>query len=298
VVIVKLQGGLGNQMFQYAAATALLKYGKKVGLDLNFLTENNTDKEGFTSRKFELGIFKKIRAYKAIDAQVSLFKNTSIYYKFVRLFVRSRLKHIEQQLNEYIPFDQFNKNNYFYLDGYFQSEKYFAAHRQQILNDFEFPPLDEANQVIKNKILATDNPVSLHIRRGDYAQLLAVNNVHGLLPVGYYNKAIAELQKQYPDITLFVFSDDIVWAKENLQTNAIPVHYMQGNLAAHSWKDMALMNNCKHHIIANSSFSWWGAWLSKQNGKVFAPEKWFNPQNVKFDITDYVPANWTILTCE
>jgi hypothetical protein len=76
VVIIKLQGGLGNQMFQYAAATALLKDGEKVGLNLSFLTENNTNKEGFTSRKFELGIFKNIRAYKAINAQVSLFKNT------------------------------------------------------------------------------------------------------------------------------------------------------------------------------------------------------------------------------
>jgi len=298
VVIVKLQGGLGNQMFQYAAATALLKDSEKVGLNLNFLTENNTDKENFTSRKFELGIFKNIRTYKAINAQVSLFKNTGVYYKFVRLFLRSRLKYIEQQLNEYIPFDQFNKKNHFYLDGYFQSEKYFAANRQQILNDFEFPPLDEANQATKNKILATDNPVSLHIRRGDYVKLQTVTDVHGLLPISYYNKAIEILQKQYPDITLFVFSDDIPWAKENLQVDTIPVNYMQGNSAVDSWKDMALMSNCKHHIIANSSFSWWGAWLSKQNGKLFAPEKWFNPQKVKFDITDYIPANWIILTCD
>jgi hypothetical protein len=296
VVIVKLQGGLGNQMFQYATATALLKQNEKVGLDLNFLKENNTDKEGFTSRKFELGIFKKIRGYNAINAQVNLFKNTGIYYKFVRLFLRSKLKHICQQQNEYIAFDQFDKNHHFYLDGYFQSEKYFAGYREQILKDFEFPQLDEVNQATKDKILTTANAVSLHIRRGDYAKLQSVTDIHGLLPTSYYNNAIRELQKKYPDLTLFVFSDDINWAKENLQTDIIPVNYIQGNLAANSWKDMALMSNCKHHIIANSSFSWWGAWLSIQNGSIFGPKNWFNPQKVKFDITDYVPANWTILT--
>jgi hypothetical protein len=298
VVIVKLQGGLGNQMFQYAAATALLKDGEKVGLNLSFLTENNTDKEDFTSRKFELSIFKNIRAYKAINAQVSLFNNTGLYYKVIRRFMRSSLNYVEQQFTEYIPFDQFNKKKHFYLDGYFQSEKYFAANRQQILNDFEFPPLDEVNQATKNKMLALDNAVSLHIRRGDYAKLQVVTEVHGLLPISYYNKAIEILQKQYPDITLFVFSDDIPWVKENLQTGNIPVNHMQQNSAAGSWKDMALMSNCKHHIIANSSFSWWGAWLSTQTGKTFAPEHWFNPKKIKFNITDFVPSHWEILNYE
>jgi hypothetical protein len=298
MVIVKLQGGLGNQMFQYAAAVSLTKDNTSVGLDTRFLEENNTDKEGFTSRKFELSVFKNIRAYKAIKQQINLFKNPGLYYRVLRWLMGSSLKYINQQQNEYISFDLFNKNNHFYLDGYFQSEKYFAKNRAQILKDFSFPILDAANEILKQNILAINNSVSLHIRRGDYAKSEILTDVHGVLPLGYYKEAITNLHNQYPDINLFIFSDDMEWTKSNLIVDDIPANYIHGNNGSDSWKDMALMSCCKHHIVANSSFSWWGAWLSEQNGKVFAPEKWFNPLRVNFDINDYVPAHWTILIGE
>ena len=295
MILVKLQGGLGNQMFQYAAGKSLVKNKKQVDLDHHFLNTNNTDTEHFTSRGYELNIFKNLKARKAKTWQIRFFTSQSVYFKLLHSFLKSSIKYIQQQENEYILFSNLKGKKHLYLDGYFQSENYFKNNREDILKDFQFPLLDPVNEALKKKISATPDAVSVHIRRGDYLKSKAILDIHGVLPLAYYLKAINILQAKYPSITLFIFSDDIEWAKENLTLDHINISFIDNNHGANHWKDMALMSFCKHHIIANSSFSWWGAWLSETTGEVFAPSNWFNPVTVNFDIQDFIPDKWTII---
>lgn len=295
MVIVKLQGGLGNQMFQYAAGRSLSQ-GSPVYIDHRFLEENQATSQHFTARKYELLLFKNIKVVKASAKQLAIFNNNGFYYRLYRRFFKTVIS--RQIENEYIDFEKaYGKPANKYLDGYFQSEKYFKHLRNQLLADFEFPALDTDNDNIRKKIEASPNAVSIHVRRGDYLKSPDIYKVHGVLEVQYYQQALSLLKAKYNDLTLFVFSDDMDWAKENLNLNG-QTNYVIGNHSENSWKDMALMSYCKHHIIANSSFSWWGAWLSTGNGEVFAPTSWFNSNNVKFNIHDFIPANWHLVNNE
>lgn len=298
MLLVKLQGGLGNQMFQYAAGKSLSKNKKHVYLDHHFLDTNNTDTDHFTSRGYELYIFKNLKARKAKTWQVRSFKSKSVYFIILRSFLQSSIKYIQQQENEYILFSSLKGIKHLYLDGYFQSENYFKNNREAILKDFQFPLLDPVNETLRKKISSTPNTVSVHIRRGDYLKSKRILDIHGVLPIAYYLKAINILQAKCPLIALFIFSDDIEWAKANLKLDNINLSFIDNNQGGDHWKDMALMSYCKHHIIANSSFSWWGAWLSENNGHVFAPYQWFNPLKVNFNIQDFIPDRWTIIHYE
>ncbi|MBC7913681.1 MAG: alpha-1,2-fucosyltransferase [Pyrinomonadaceae bacterium] len=296
MIVVKLKGGLGNQMFQYATGKGLLKNRKQVDLDHHFLDTNNIDTEHFTSRGYELNIFKNLKARKAKTWQILLFKSQSFHFRVLRFFLKKSIQCIHQKENEYILFPNLREKRHLYLDGYFQSENYFKTNREDVLKDFQFPLLDPLNEALKKKITATDSAVSVHIRRGDYLKSKTILDIHGVLPFAYYMKAINILQAKCPSITLFIFSDDIDWVKANLNFDNISLNFIDINHSTDHWKDMALMSYCKHHIIANSSFSWWGAWLSESNGHVFAPSHWFNPLKANFNIQDFIPERWTIVT--
>ncbi|MGY3211649.1 alpha-1,2-fucosyltransferase [Mucilaginibacter sp. HD30] len=291
-VIIKLQGGLGNQMFQYAAARGLVNGVAEVGLDTGFLLAHSSDTAHFTAREFELGIFRNLSVYSATAHKLSLFKSQAIYYKLLRAFQRRKPIYIKQPDANYMALPDFQQYQ-IYLEGYFQSAKYFEHIRQQLLNDFEFPALDDDNKALQAGINTTINAVSIHIRRGDYVRSSAIRDVHGLIPLSYYKQAIAYLKAKYDQLTFYVFSDDISWAKENL--NLPNAYFISHNTGKESWKDMALMTKCTHHIIANSSFSWWGAWLAQRPGTTIAPAQWFNPRQVIFNIDDYIPKNWIVI---
>ena len=294
MLLVKLQGGLGNQMFQYAAAKGISKTNQHIYLDHQFLEKNDTDTGDFTARKYELQVFKNLKAYKANPRQLKLFRSSGFYYKFLRFFFKTAV--IRQIENEYVSFPQASgKTVNLYLDGYFQSEKYFKHLRKLLMKEFAFPPLDTVNEQLRNKIINAPNAVSLHIRRGDYLKSPIIYDVHGLIPLSYYYKALNILRSKHPDLSLFIFSDDSNWAQANLNVPDTETYFVTGNQSGNSWKDMALMSCCKHHVIANSSFSWWGAWLSQNNGDVFAPSNWFNAVNVRFNINDFIPDNWYII---
>lgn len=297
MVIVKLQGGLGNQMFQYAAARNLIKNSEKVYLDYQYLNENNTDTEHFTARPFELGIFKNLKIEKVAGWRKKLLLSRRRPLRLLRALWKKQLQYIRQQENELVTFTPQQKNASLYLDGYFQSEKYFERLRKQLLHEFEFPEFDNFNESIKQEILKAPNAVSIHIRRGDYLKSEKILNVHGVMPYAYYQNALDTLALKFQDLELFIFSEDLEWVKTNFkQYNA---HFLDHNRAVDSWKDMALMACCKHHVIANSSFSWWGAWLSQNdNGCVFAPASWFNPKTVNFNIADFIPERWSLLSFE
>lgn len=289
--IVLLKGGLGNQMFQYACCRNMLNNKSSVYIDLSFIQTHTNSSGNFTARKYELLIFEnaKVRLLNVFTRR--LFLDTRYRYSIIRKLLGLKVEFVRQIENEFVGI---KKEKNMYLDGYFQSEIYFKDIRNIILQDFRFPFLDDRNEAIRVLISNAENPVCLHFRRGDYLKP-GNYNYHGCLPMAYYINSVDRLKLKYKNLHFFVFSDDnsvideLKWLDDNNIT------YVLHNRDRDCWKDMCLMSYCKHHIIANSSFSWWGAWLSERRGDKFAPKNWFNPQSVKFDINHIVPNNWQIV---
>jgi hypothetical protein len=179
-----------------------------------------------------------------------------------------------------------------YLVGYWQSEKYFAWNRSRLLQDMHLVLGAQLSQDWMSKIQST-NSVSMHIRRGDYVSNPAAAQFHGLCDMSYYQQAVAALKLRCPELEVFVFSDEPQWAKDHLVLG-VPTHIVDAHTAEQGHLDMALMRQCHHHIIANSSFSWWGAWLCTHPGQqVIAPRQWFADRGV--NTRDVVPEHWTLM---
>jgi hypothetical protein len=240
MIVVKIQGGLGNQLFQWA-------YYKKLSISENTEVYINIEfyknQRGVTHREFGLCKFPNIK-YNQYD--LNLGKN----YKLIKD------NFIHQKIN-------FLTNNNYYLDGFWQTEKYFSDVRDKILH--ELNPSDKKKKELYNIIPLKNNSISIHVRRTDY---LNSNGYHPVLPINYYDSAI-KLIGEYDEI--IVFSDDIEWCKKNIKYKNI--RFMEGNSEV---DDLWLMSICKNNVIANSSFSWWSSWLNiNENKKVIFPKKWF-----------------------
>lgn len=290
MIVVRLFGGLGNQMFQYAFALSLSKAHKQpFFIDTREFQEScNRD----TLRFFELNKYN-------ISAQVILKERLSSY----KLARHPLLYRIFRKLAKKLPFgflgyyreQNFSYDNSIlktistgYIDGHWQSYKYFENFRTEIVLQFRPQHLDNQNQKIANQI-STSNAVSLHVRRGDYITNQHAKQHHGSCTLDYYYNAIKKLEKNTSDLHFFLFSDDPKWVQENLKINH-PLTIMDFNGAKNAHLDMFLMTFCKYHIIANSSFSWWGAWLSNSpDKKVYAPKNWFNSGQ---STDDLIPEEW------
>jgi predicted DNA-binding protein YlxM (UPF0122 family) len=288
MVIAKLSGGLGNQLFQYAFARGIqLKHKTQLKTDLSWYDEERNNHEFY-----QLNSFPNINIHKASARQIFFYKrktllSSSLLYKAVsNLF---NYKTITETQFNFNPKQNLSTSKNCYTNGYWQSEKYFNKIRETLLNDFSFPELSTKNNITKQNICNT-NSCSLHIRRGDYVTNPLNKKNHGALNLMYYQNALNRIQQKVNNLSLFVFSDDIEWVKENLSTN-LPTIYVDWNIGKSAIHDMHLMSLCKHNIIANSSFSWWAAWLNNNPSKmVFAPKKWFNERD--WDTTDLIPKNW------
>lgn len=233
MVIVKLKGGLGNQMFQYAYGRNLaLKRKTILKLDKSFLRRRFWQKAlGVTPREYELGEF-------------------NIKAEFAKPDFRPRLK------------------------GYWQNEKYFKDIRPILLKDFTLKKKTK-NFLKFKKLISGVNSVSIHVRRGDYVKRKVTGNYHGVLDLDYYRQAVEIIRKKVKKPRFFVFSDDPTISNFSGLTNS---------------EELILMSLCKHQIIANSSFSWWGAWLNRNPAKiVIAPQRWFR---AKIDDFEIVPQPW------
>ncbi|MEI8128334.1 MAG: alpha-1,2-fucosyltransferase [bacterium] len=293
--IVKIVGGLGNQMFQYAFAYALSKkLNTQTKLDLSWFEEVKTD-QNVTARPFDLHVFN-------IDYEVAIKEELAEIIRTVKRSKVQRFLHNVFKIKQYRPIGncfvemvmgEFNKKlfsspDYFYYDGYFQNEKYFKDAREELLKAFSLNlPVDEQNQGVLDEILKTDS-VSLHVRRGDYVTLECAKDFHGTCSIEYYQKAIEYIAKKVKNPHFFLFSDDIPWVAENLKLE-YPCTIVDFNQDK-SWMDLELMKNCKHNIIANSSFSWWGAWLNQNPPKiVVAPRQWTAKKVKKCGI---IPPEW------
>lgn len=289
MVIVRLLGGLGNQMFQYATGRSVAnRLGTDLLLDVSAF-------EHYDLRRFELGTF-------AIEARVATSSD------LVRARVVTAEPSWRSRLGKIVGFTEpstlFKETAFTYdqnilqvsapvhLDGYWQSERYFLDVASKLRKEFTLTqPLDEANrQMLKQIRDPLSQAVSLHIRRGDYVSNAHTAQFHGVCPLDYYRSAVDHMSARSSKPHFFVFSDDPEWVRGNLSLDH-PMTVVEVNSADRGVFDMMLMMSCSHHVIANSSFSWWGAWLNPHEDKiVVAPKTWFS--GASLDTRDLIPSSW------
>lgn len=294
MVIVKLIGGLGNQLFQYAAGRRLAYvHGAELKWDVTGLNNPN----GRTVRHYELGPF-EVSQTLASHREIAEYAHTDVsrLAGIVHRIMGKGVKRPKSYVKEaHYHFDSriIDLPDGVYLDGYWQSERYFGDITEMIRKDASITtPLEGRNAELSQKIVGSQ-AVSLHVRRGDYVTNPVTNQVHGTCTLDYYARAVTYMAERVSQPVFFIFSDDLEWVREHLILQ-YPVHYVDHNGALRCYEDLRLMSLCRHHIIANSSFSWWGAWLNPKPDKiVVAPQRWFN--NYDVDTRDLCPAGWVRL---
>ena len=258
MITCQLQGGLGNQMFQIAATYALAKRNNDE-YSFNFNT-CHTPLQGNTSKKYKDNIFKNIK------------EDVNFIPKFI--FSEEKFSYNE------LPY-----TNNLSLTGYFQSEKYFIDYKEEIKKLFHIS--SENIKLIRDFFIWWDlldkQITSIHVRRGDY---LNNQEFHKICPIEYYEKTMEEIGDSY-----FIFiSDDMDWVKKKFIGKNIVYSSFNDEIL-----DLSMMMLCDNNIIANSSFSWWGAYLNKnENKKIIAPKIWFGPNGPK-DTQDLIPKDWKLM---
>jgi hypothetical protein len=287
-VITKLLGGLGNQLFQYAIGRRIAELNAMdLKLDISPFQE-------YPLRKYCLGNFRIRENFSTTEDIEHIIMNRNLnkfYLTFPVLKPKERILLVREKRREY----EYNKRylsirNNIYLSGYWQSEKYFKEIASIIRKEFQLKDRPSEPSRRMAEVIAGCEAVNLHIRRGDYASNPQTNQYHGLCTLDYYYAAINRLTSQLKTPHFFIFSDDIPWVRENLKL-PYPTVYVSHNGEERDYEDLWLMSLCKYHIIANSSFSWWGAWLAEYEGKiVIAPQKWLN--NSEINTLDLVPESW------
>ena len=284
MIVVALGGGIGNQLFQYAAARALaLRLGVPLGLD----------RRRFEGRKWPVYALDRFAISSApVDPGMLPMREGRILGRLLSRFGGSMRVFREKSL----AFDPavLTLADGTYLRGVFASERYFADQADAIRRDLAFAnPPDARNRGLLTDI-AQGTAVSIHVRRGDYVSDPRANRVHGTIESDFYRRAADHIATQAKrDLRFFVFSDDPAWAKENLRLDH-PMQVVDNNGPDHGVEDLRLMSACQHHILANSTFSWWGAWMNPSPDKiVVAPKPWFRDPTL--DESTIVPEGWARL---
>ena len=287
MIIIRLMAGLGNQMFQYALYRSFEAKGRDVFIDESWFSKFNAHNGIEIKRVFGVD-------YRTVDKKSANYLGYADYSLLQRFWQKylPKKSYIAPDIAGSITFDSriFQMKDV-YLSGYWQSEKYFMGIKDEIRKAFTFNDKNECDLAIKNLICSTES-VAVHIRRGDYVN----NKLHGnICGVQYYQNAIDFIREKIKAPKFFVFSDDIEWCETNL--NLVDAVMVRGNTGTNSYLDMYFMSLCKHNIIANSTFSWWGAWLNANPyKKVVAPSKWFNLSNSP--VVDIIPTEWEIINCK
>jgi len=267
MIIANLSEGLGNQLFQYAAGRHLSLL-QQTELKINIISFENYNLHQYSLHHFNI---------KASIASVNEVQSTRVY--------------AEKAFNYDPNFMQVSPD--VLIAGYWQSERYFSAIEDIIRDDFQITSSIEGINKDVADLINTTNSVSLHIRRGDYVHDEITYKYHGVCDLIYYEKCIDLIAQKVPDPHFFIFSDDPAWALTHINTQ-YKTTFVTHNNANTNFEDLRLMSLCKHNIIANSTFSWWGAWLNTNKDKiVIAPKKWFNEADL--DITDLVPNKWIVI---
>lgn len=323
MIITKIGMGLGNQLYRYAAGRALaLRHACQLKLDISWFDRFKQDPNAcrqITPRQYMLSVFNlpcEVASTEEID---SFIRDTTTNLKRIELHFPlwpapagpltfyfnpdskdSGLSSIKDKVIKINGLEVMDKNLFWkgfnnivppaYINGQFISERYYKDIRDQLIKDLTFPKLHKDFIAFGNAIEKTENSVSLHVRHGDK---LYKDTRFVILDIDYYKKSIEYIQKRSENTKFFVFSDDITWCKQNLGITGANLSYLDVSSEDKCYHDLHLMTLCKHHIIANSTFSWWGAWLSERNGVTCTPKRWF--QEEKF--INYNPSaqGWTCI---
>ena len=282
-----LNGGLGNQLFQFAAARALaLRLETDVRLDQRRLLKRGL-------RTYALDDF-------ALNEQVSTIcegrlpeDRSKLRRTIAKIFAGKNADPTFREADFAYDARHADIQQSVRLDGYFQSYKYFAPYAEAIRSDLT-PRLDLRAEIEgkRSKLIPASSCVSMHVRRKDYTNP-EISAVHGVLHPDYYARALSVMNALLPDPPIIcVFTDDPQWVRDNLDLPPNARYISEQTTSA--FEDFILMSRCDHHITANSSFSWWGAWLNPRSDKVvITPEQWFQPEVMqKLDISDLRPVEW------
>ncbi|MEK7636842.1 MAG: alpha-1,2-fucosyltransferase [Patescibacteria group bacterium] len=289
MIISHIIGGTGNQMFQYAVGRALaLRLGTEVKVDV-------TEFARYPLRTYDLHKFNvhtakaSAQEFLTLRGQINQGPSSRLLQRLLPRIYRTKTGYYKERG---FTFDTnvLNLPDNTLLEGFWQSEKYFTDVADTIRQDFmTTEPLDPVNQHLYDQIKGT-MAIAVHVRRGDYVTNSVTNAFHGTTPLEYYRAAVQKMTAYVPQATFFVFSDDHPWVQQNLKFNA-PTVFVTANDASRSHFDLHLMRACQHHVLANSSFSWWGAWLAEHPTQhVIAPARWF--ANISLDTKDLIPDRW------
>ncbi len=292
MIITRLSGGLGNQMFQYAVGRRIAHANNDIlKLDISAF---NLKQRNITPRIFELNNL-NINAEIATDQEIKYFKkykrkNGRRWFLYNKIFANTKI-YARAKHYHFDP-DILTLKPPVYLDGNWVTEKYFKDIEDIIRKEFAVKnPLAGRDKEIAD-IIANTHSVGIHIRRADYVANPETANHHGVCETEYYKKAIDFVTQKINNPHFFIFSDDHAWAKQNIHPD-FPTTYVDHNKGDKGYEDMRLMSLCQHQIIANSTFSWWGAWLNANPDKiVVAPQKWFNKVKPSVDTKDVIPGSW------
>jgi hypothetical protein len=295
MITVALYGGLGNQLFQYALGRSFeLERGDEVRFDPRGVEEDPL-------REYRLDQFQTcvvlatpadVRRARGADRPRVLRMASSMAAR-LRPYHRRRV--VVEQLYGFDPRIRRVRRSCV-LSGYWQDERYFRGIRDTLLD--ELTPRYDLSARARDLLARMDatTSVSVHVRRGDYVWKASAARTHGVCPPGYYERAAGLLLARVPGAHFFVFSDDVEWAREKLQLGA-ETTFVDGGGPERDYEDLQLMRSCRHHIVANSSFSWWAAWLCRRpEAVIIAPDPWFNDPGRRLDHP--APAGWLRLPTE
>jgi hypothetical protein len=266
MIVAKIVGGLGNQLFQYAFARHVsIIHNAELKLDISAYGDYKIHKYGLS--------------------------NFNIKSNFCSVEDISKLTYVKEKNFHFDPnFKNISNNSY--LTGYWQSEKYFEDISDILTKEFLVKQAMSDQDKIISSLISSSNSVSIHLRRGDYLPGTYNDQVSDCLSLDYYKSAIDIINKTITDPVFFVFSDDINWVKKNLKIEQ-QIFYVDHNSSDKNYQDFRLMSLCKHNVIANSSFSWWAAWMNANpRKKILAPKKWFNSNARNLDVRDLIPESW------
>lgn len=297
MIVVVMRGGLGNQMFQYAAGRALsARSGTPLLLDATLLQDRFPRKD-ITRYALDLDIFEIMPRFTALSRIARAVPVPGLWLALDLGVMKIRdalgMRKIWREKDYADDPRAFESQNDATLWDYWQSEKYFTDIKDKIQSEFRFrePLAGEAAGI--GEAVRRENSVSLHVRRGDYI-LPKYAKLYGGTDLAYYGRAIAHVAERVKNPRFFIFSNDAAWCRENIKSPFPMVYVPAGAAGPKASFHLQLMSLCKHNIIANSTFSWWGAWLNANAGKiVVAPKQWYRDSNMP--AAGIVPAGWTKL---
>ncbi|MEI6894718.1 MAG: alpha-1,2-fucosyltransferase [Colwellia sp.] len=285
--VIRVCGGLGNQLFQYAFYLRIKHlFNEEVKLDVHDM-DSYTLHNGYELER----IFNLNGSYCSKVEKISVLSRKNLFTKLIKeikkytpFIQRSYIKEKKHLHFSYQENDLGSENTTIYYRGSWQNPQYFNPVAHELRAALKFPPLLEPKSLALCQEVAEHETVAVHIRRGDYLKHKALG---GICDLPYYQNAMKEIKSLVVNPVFVIFSDDIPWCRENIKADNI--HFVDWNSAEQSFQDMHLMSLCKHNIIANSSFSWWGAWLNSNPNKiVISPDKWIHYTGTM----DIVPDEW------